>query len=77
MSTFPWTTFVRAILKIGGGYFFGKGWYQDDSSLEALAAGTAAIIGVVWGYLEKRWHQRKLAEAEAKLQELADKTPSI
>lgn len=43
-----------------------KGILMDDSTVEAVSAGLAASIGIVWGWVEKRRLARKLAELQAK-----------
>lgn len=43
---------IRAVLKIGGGYFIAKG-YADDSKMEVIISGILAALGVLWGILHR------------------------
>lgn len=41
------TSAVRSALKIAGGYFVAKG-FTDNSTMEIIVSGLAALIGVLW-----------------------------
>lgn len=43
---------IRAVLKIGAGYFIAKG-YTDESTGEIIIAGLVALISVIWGVLHR------------------------
>ncbi len=73
MQVFPWQTIIRAMLKIGAGWFLSRGILIDDSSMEIYSAALAAIIATLWGWWEKRQLQKKLG----RLQETRDSQVSI
>ena len=54
-----WQTFIRAILKFGGGFLVAKGIFHDDS-LEVVISLVAAVVGTVWGWWEKRQTERQI-----------------
>lgn len=45
-------TLVRALLKIGGGYFVAKG-FASDTTWETVTAGVLALVGVIWGVMHR------------------------
>ena len=45
-------TFLRSILKIGGGYVVAKG-VADEGTMEVISGGAVALIGVIWGYFHR------------------------
>ena len=59
MNAFPWETFVRALLKFGGGFFVNKG-ITDNSTVETIAAGVATLVGLAWGWARERYYRRKM-----------------
>ncbi len=46
-------TFLRAILKVGGGYLVAKG-IADDSQITDLIGGAIALIGIIAGFLKAK-----------------------
>ena len=80
MPNFPWQTFVRALLKVGGGYFVQKG-ITDSSTMEIIVAGLTAIAGVAWGWLEGRFQQKRcvqmLEQMSAKVQAATDQVKQL
>lgn len=46
-------TLLRSVLKIGAGYLVARG-LADESTAELIAAGLAALIGVMWGVAHRR-----------------------
>ncbi len=59
MTAFPWATFIRALLKFGGGYFVQRG-ITDESTMEIIVAGLAALLGVAWSCIARARLRRKL-----------------
>lgn len=48
-------SFVRTLLKLGGGFLIAAGW-TDAPGLESLIGGLLAVIGIVWSAVT---HQKK------------------
>jgi hypothetical protein len=64
LRNLPWETIIRAVLKIGGGWFGYKA-FHDESWIEGITAVGASVIGIIWGVIEKRRLKRRLAAFEA------------
>lgn len=52
MMTAANISFIRALIKIGAGYFVAKGMMDQDQA-ETLAAAAVALFSVIWGM----WHR--------------------
>ena len=63
MNDFAWATFIRALLKIGSGFFLSKA-LADESWLEIGSTLAVAAFATVWGWQEKRKWQRKIRQIE-------------
>jgi len=45
---------VRHALTFAGGYLAAKGIALDDESIQAIAGGVAAVVGLAWSFVDKR-----------------------
>jgi hypothetical protein len=46
-------TLLRSLLKLGSGYLLAKG-VADESTVNVIAAGLFAVVGVIWGVTHRR-----------------------
>lgn len=54
MNTATIASVFRHLLTFGGGYLAAKGIELDGETIQALAGGFAALVGVIWGIIQKK-----------------------